>query len=167
MYRCMYIQHVTLGRTGQKGPVLEKNALNPLVHNLLEIDFQRVQPNGFSSEKPTTKLQFPGQTNSNPVPQPLCGLTFLLVHHCADTTLFRVITFMMMHVYLPHSDRQVDWIGRSQPFKNCWGFGISTFLDKSFKSWVTGFPPAPSFFCSHAFKIFQDEKVIRSETWLE
>ena len=27
------------------------------------IDFQRVQPNGFSSEKPTTKLQFPGQTN--------------------------------------------------------------------------------------------------------
>ena len=42
----------------------------------------------YSSEKPTTKLQFPGQTNSNPVPQPLCGLTFLLVHHCADTTFF-------------------------------------------------------------------------------
>ena len=35
------------------------------------------------------------------------------------------------------------------PFKNCWEFGINTFLVISFKSWVTGFPPAPSFFCSH------------------
>ena len=53
---------------------------------------------------------------------------------------------MMIHMYLPHSDRQVDWIGRSRPFKNCWGFGINTFLVISFKSWVTGIPPAPSFF---------------------
>ena len=72
---------------------------------------------------------------------------------------------MMIHVYLPHSDRQVDWIGRSRPFKNCWGFGINTFLVISFKSWVTGFPPAPSFFCSHAVKIFQDGEMDDTRLW--
>ena len=54
---------ITPGRTGQKGPVLEKECLKSFGPQPFGIDFQRVQPNGFSSEKPTTKLQFPGQTN--------------------------------------------------------------------------------------------------------
>jgi hypothetical protein len=37
---CLLVKYpitITPGRTGQKGPVLEKNALNRLVHNLLEL----------------------------------------------------------------------------------------------------------------------------------
>ena len=46
-----------------KGSSPEKKCLKPFGPQPFGIDFQRVQPNGFSSEKPTTKLQFPGQTN--------------------------------------------------------------------------------------------------------
>ena len=76
-----------------------------------------------------------------------------------------VITFMMIHVYLPHSDRQVDWIGRSRPFKNCWGFGINTFLVISFKSWVTGLPQATSMRPFEPRKIILVQNILKFFSW--
>ena len=39
----------------------EKNALNRLVHNLLEIDFQRVQPNDLAPKTQQPTCKFPGK----------------------------------------------------------------------------------------------------------
>ena len=48
----------TPGRTGQKGPVLEKNALNRLVHNLLELISKGYNPTDLSQQP---SCNFPGK----------------------------------------------------------------------------------------------------------
>ena len=52
---CIYI---TPGRTAQKGPVLEKNALNRLVHNLLELISKGYNPTDLSQQP---SCNFPGK----------------------------------------------------------------------------------------------------------
>ena len=46
------------GRTAQKGPVLEKNALNRLVHNLLELISKGYNPTDLSQQP---SCNFPGK----------------------------------------------------------------------------------------------------------
>ena len=48
----------TPGRTAQKGPVLEKNALNRLVHNLLELISKGCNPTDLSQQP---SCNFPGK----------------------------------------------------------------------------------------------------------
>ena len=52
---CIYI---TPGRAAQKGPVLEKNALNRLVHNLLELISKGYNPTDLSQQP---SCNFPGK----------------------------------------------------------------------------------------------------------
>ena len=51
----------TPGRTGQKGPVLEKNALNRLVHNLLELISKGYNPTDLAPKSQQPSCNFPGK----------------------------------------------------------------------------------------------------------
>ena len=52
---------ITPGRTGQKGPVLEKNALNRLVHNLLELISKGCNPTDLAPKGQQPSCNFPGK----------------------------------------------------------------------------------------------------------
>ena len=47
--------------TGQKGPVLEKNALNCLVHNLLELISKGYNPTDLAPKSQQPSCNFPGK----------------------------------------------------------------------------------------------------------
>ena len=118
-------------------------------YNLLGIDFQR---HNLSDWVPRFYQISPAK-NWNPVPQPLSGLSYFLVRHCADTTFFLGHDLYIDTVYLPQSDRQTDWFGRSQPFKHCRGFGKN--VQKHFSPQIIQilghkFPRAPSFPAMHS-----------------
>ena len=52
---------MTPGRTGQKGPVLEKSALNRLVHNLLELISKGYNPTDLAPKSQQPSWNFPGK----------------------------------------------------------------------------------------------------------
>ena len=89
--------------------------------------------------------KFPWQTNWNPVPQPLSGLSYFLVRGSADTFFSWVTTSMLiLCAYPSRTVKSIDLedhnlsstVGGLKTCKN-------TFRLKLFKSWVTSFHGLP------------------------